>query len=396
MALLFALTSNVVSFTILQSFLFFFTSILIIDKYVKNYTIFFMLLFIACPIFYGFSVYHEMSVMCLIAINTFIIIIYSNRINERLQAFNIRKKTLYFFVLTLVFYIIFGFRQNAFTIIPVILLIFIRLYNIYQKKLALSLRIIALAIGIISVSFVPRIFGIKAVYDSSPAGFVWEILSTIQIMPENKQKSYNTYLDYLVGVGGTKKALGVNSNTSVNGWLWTVFRPEIIGNKENAQQIKKDYINLLMKEPRYFIRNKTNFFLKTLGVGFTLIDAEYNYNRNNKMQEFGMIDNMPRQLFVESYHKTHMLLPLIRKPYIIFTITLILLILGKGLLDRGLWLQMTDIYLISVLYYAAFLINNQSFEFRYFFPSFCYLVIVSIAIIDVIIKTTLDKIRIKF
>lgn len=393
MALLYQFTYNVASFTIVQSFLFFFTSFLIIDKYLGAYKIFCTFLFILCPIFYGFSVYHEMAVGCVIGINLFILLIYNEKINKKLNDSSVIYKILFLLILSFSFYIIFGFRQNAFTIIPVIVFIFIRIYKKIKNRALLFLNIGALIISIMGISQLPGILGFKTIYDSSSAGFVWEMLSTIQKMPSDKQQEYKEYLDYLGEKGDTERALQVNDGDSVNKWLWSIFKTGVIGSKENSARIKRDYFSLLKNEPKYFISNKVNFIAKSMGVGYTLSDREFYYNSSEQMKNYGMVDNPLRKTFIESYNLTHRTLTVFRKPYLIFLITLFMLILSLKLWDKQVWMQMVELFLIALFYYGAFLVNNQSFEFRYFFPAFYYLIIILIACAGIIVRNIVNRIR---
>lgn len=372
MAILYAFTFNIASFTLVQAFLFFFSSFLLINRLTNYKNTIIKSIFVICPIFYGYSVYHEMSIGFLVGFNIGFLLLFYKPLEE-FNYWNKSKKVLYLFGLFVSFYITFGFRQNAFTILPVLLTIIIFFYFKYRKKTLMILQLTTICFSVIFVSLFPKILGIR-VYSSSPAGFVWEILSTIQLMTNEKQLEYNNYLDFIAGDGCTKSALQVNNDISVNSWLWEIFTSSKIGDEKNQKEIFNRYINLFINEPNYFLKNKLNFIDRNLGISTPLMNAEYDYNRWDRLQNYGMVDNIYRHFFVDSYNKFIDTNHIFRIPWIWFVLGLIATIYSFKFTKEAY--TYLFLYFTSIFYYGAFLINSQSFEFRYFFPSFYMLFII--------------------
>ena len=394
MAFLYALTFNYATFTLIQSILFFFSSFLMIDKFVYNYKIIVLALFIICPIFYGYSVYHEMSTGCIIGIN-FGILLLTNENLKNWPNWKMILKIVYFSALFLCFYVTFGFRQNAFTIFPAIILTIIYLYKKYKNKLLSILQIAIIGFSLLFVSLFPAILKIN-VYSSSSAGFVWEILSTIQEMPKDKQAKYNDYLDFISGDGSTSEALVLNSKSgSVNPWLWSIFTVQNIGDKNIRSKIQNRYMYFVFNETNYYLNTKFYFIGRNLGIIQPLNNPEYNYNRREQMHHYGMLDNGLRHWFVNSYNKFQEVTVVFRIPWIWFVIGLLAVIFQFFKAERNHFLGTLLLYLIAIFYYSAFIINTQSFEFRYFFPAFYMLFIITADSIGTIIYdvTNLNKRR---
>jgi len=375
MALLYAFTYNVAAFTLVQAIFFFLSTFLMIDKFVYHNKTLVIVLFIICPLFYHYSVAHEMAVGCVIGINFCLLLLFDDKLTN-FKCWSVIAKIFYVVGLFTCCYIAFGFRPNAFTICPIIITVSIYLYKKYKDKMLLTLQIGCVCIGLFFVNIFPTILGITILNSSSP-GFVWEILSVIQEMPEEKQNQYNEYLDFIAGEGCTIDALAVNSkSSSVNPWLWDIMGMSRIGNKTVRKKITQKYLHLAFAEPNYFFRMKLYFVGRILGIQEPVYGAAYDYNLADQMQLIGMVDNPLRYWFVQSYIKFQGITIVFHRPWIWFCIGLMLVIWQLIKTDKEHSTGSLILYLLSVFYYAAFLINTQSFEFRYFFPSFYFLFIV--------------------
>jgi len=391
MALLYLFTFSFAAFTLVQAVFFFFSSFLMIDKFVRHSKPVVIVLFIFCPIFYAFSIYHEMSVGCVIGINFGLLLL----LNEKLMYFKnwkITRKISYAVWLLACYYVAFGFRQNALTIFPVIVMVSIYLYQKYKDRLLLILQIGCVCFSMFFVSLFPSLLGIN-VLDGSSYGLAWEILSIIQKMPEEKQVQYSDYLDFIAD-GYTVSALAVNPAESSNvNVIWGPLGENSLPIPYNAVQIRRKYFNLAFTETSYFLKTKRYFIGGILGIREPLVDDEYPYNWHDAMNNFGMVDNYLRYLFVLSYHKFHEIIPLFRIPWIWFCIGLVFVVWQFIKTGKGYSFGSLALYLLSVFYYAAFLINTQSFEFRYFFPSFYYMFIVLADSVAMILYKLFSRLR---
>lgn len=356
---------NIAFYTFLQAFAFFFLTCLLIKKCQFKYRYVLYILFLLNPFIFGVSVYYEAGIGCVSGI-VLIILLLSNYGKVQSKFDTIIE------ILLLIFasFITFGYRANAFTIIPVL----IAYIFIIQKNKARTISISSIVIGFLFTLLVPKLLNIT-ISSSKSSGFVWENLEMIKRMPISKQTKYLDYFDDILGEGVTVKAINNSNIHSVNGFLWKDNITSNIGANENDSKILKKYINLFFKEPKYFTSIKWEFTKLNLGIGRPLAMSEYDYNRWNLMDTYKFNDTTARHKFMDSYIKFNNIFCLFtRVPIFTFALSTVLVLLeifNKNE-NRKLYLF---ILMIAIFYYGAFLITTQSFEIRYFYPS-AYLMMV--------------------
>ena len=270
--------------------------------------------------------------------------------------------------------------------------IFVLKFTKIKKLIVIS----SIIIGISCILILTWILNIKTL-SSSSVGFVWEILSIIQGMEPERQEKYLDYLDEIGGSGSTLIGLQHSHRESVNGFIWDVgLNHNNMSINKHPQLILSKYINIIFKEPQLYFKIKFDFIKRTLGINKPLPVLEYDYNRNNFMQNFNFNDSNLRKLFVDSYLKINKIFGFFTcRPWVVFLLSIILVIIKWKQKDvnKNFYLF---ILIVSIFYYGAYLINNQSFEIRYFYSSLYLCMILDLAIVCDLIYDTYVIIKMKY
>ena len=377
------LTGDIVFYTFGQAFLFLLVSLFLIRRVNTHYPIIQYILFITCPLYYAVSVYYEAGIGCVTGISMLILLLMG--VDDCITTFDV---ILNWSMIALASFITFGYRANAFTIIPPL---FAFIFLMVKRKILRKICLIAaIMIGLSGTALLPKIFGIDTM-SSYSTGFVWEIFTTIQNMDIEKQEEYTDYLDEIGGSGSTEEALTFSSVSTVNSFLGcSRFDMLTLSEEDNGMIAVQKYIELWMEEPRACLQTKWEFVKKTLGIGEPINCWEYGYNIYDRMDELGFHDWKPREMFVDSYLGFHRCISILRYPWIIYAITLALVV--------WLWIKKDDrrqlysyILAIAVFYYGAFILNTQSFELRYFYPSLYLMSIMDTAILMDLVAVLIKK-----
>lgn len=367
------LCGSISLYTFAQSFLFLFTSYLVLERFCGRLWYLFATLFTLCPAFFGYSVYLEGSVGCVCALNILILLICFEKEDEPLLDVVIRC-VLAFAAWT----VLFGFRQNSFTVIPAVLFY---IWHIARKRRSYKTAVVHTGLVGLSLALVlalPSLLGFGVRVDVSSAGFLWESVGIIKSLPD--KTGYEEYFDYLGGDASTLAALEANSERNVNA-IFDAFPMDAVFEPGNAAQIKRDYLSLLSSQPKAFFENKLAFASRTLGISAPLDDAEFDYNRYDAMDAYKFNDVPRRFQFVSVFHSFMESFSLARRPWLCFLLCAALLAVLTILRKRAFFADCARerlpkawfVYALAVFYYAAFLVTTQSHEFRYFFPAFALL-----------------------
>ena len=381
MALVLAVAQNIALFTFLQIFLFYYSIICILHKVAKSKVIRLLgiLLFMVTPIFWGFSCYHEMSVWVVIGLNFSLLLL--DRAASEYSKFSSRKKALYYFLLYISFYIGIGFRQNAFTVVPILVALIVQLYKCNKDFHLLVGELATLGVGLLSIALIPSMIGIN-VGNSGSAGFVWEMLCAIQTLPEDKQANYYDYLDFINGDGSTQRALLQNQSYDYLAGEW-LFRGDCfpllaIGKDDIQEDILKKYLLLYVNEPQAMIKQKGHFILRMLGVGKPLNFQGYYENDVNDYSRYGLVPaNRYRSILINFVNEFMHHDSIFVRPWIWFSAAFVLFLFKRKAVD----IYTITLLSLSVFYMGAFFINTQGFLYRYFFPSNCFLLLSLISMI---------------
>jgi len=375
------ITGSIILYTFVQCFLLFFASCCMAENITeKGHKVWNCFWILVCPVLWAYGVYYEASIGCVSAIIGILLIIW--KWDYLRSSFD---KAVSIILLVFSSFICFGYRANAFTILPVlILIIFLK-----EKKKAKSVLLSAgITFGLLLSWGIPKALHINTM--SSYAGaFVWESISTIQEMNPTKKAEYSTYFDDIFGKGVTATALARNSYKSIGSsinsiWWGKPFRTNDVSNRKKSREVLRKYLSLIKNEPATYFKVKFRFITNTLGIGTPIKLAEYNYNRNNNMGkgDFVFNDSAQRLAFVNYFLAFMAYMEIFRMPWLLFLIALALIILWRLKFYEGK--ETINLYEasygIALFYYGCFILNNQSFEFRYFFPSWLLLMMIIISL----------------
>lgn len=365
------------AYTFLQATAYFFAAFFAIYSFVPRGRGIAIALFAACPVFYGFSVYLEMSVGCLTALLWLLWLVLCFE-HKDIKSWKFYKTVLYFLLCCFLYFVLLGFRQNAITVLPVLFFAVFLLCKKFKSPRALAVHTLAVLLCVLSISAIPKVlnFAYQSKGASGSVGFLWETVSMLQQLQEKPE--YANYLDEFGQEGTTQKAVLANNYNSIYGYH-DYIPNTVVSQGDNAAKITKKYFNLIVAEPKVFIATKARFMAYTLGLSQPLMVGEYEYNRNQRMDEFGYKDTVWRQGFYKSYQAFLGYFSVLRRPFVVFLAALAVFLPAK---KRMLPLQrqrILAIYLAAAFYYAAFLLSTQSQEFRYFFVPFALLFIVAAA-----------------
>lgn len=370
------LTGHVALYTFAQSFAFLSVTFLFIKKLNTSYRWLQYLLFGISPLILCVSVYYEAGVGCVTGI-AMLVLLFDSAHEEKNRSGGVVEV----FLVIAATFVTFGYRANAFTIIPV-LLAYVWLSG-YRKTKKLILTA-SLTIGLALVSLFPKILKIDTM-SSASAGFVWEIVTAIQRMDGEKQQQYLDYFDEIGGEGSTALAVQSSYETSVNGFIWQgggLNSQALSGETDEDAPVTvvKKYVEFIIREPVIYLQTKLDFIKRSLGIDGEISVKEWDYNRGDGMGAYGFNDCSKRETFVESYRKANERLGFYTcQPWLVFLISFVLVAVMWLQKDgrRGLYLF---VLMLAAFYYGAYLINTQSFEIRYFYPSLYLLMILDVAI----------------
>lgn len=373
MAICKIVTGNIAFYTFIQAFFFFLVTFLLIKKIGTSYRWLQYILYVINPLFYSEAIYYEAGVGCVIGISVMLLVLMS-RSKENVWL----DKLISICMLVLASFITFGYRANAFTIMPVIFVyIFIQKWEALKK----IYTVIAVIVGFVMVLVVPKILNVDTM-SSSMTGFVWEILTTIDAMGPEKREEYIDFLDEFGAPGITERAVEANLEIIVSGFLeYSDLDIYALSQEGGTSLALEKYVEFFMKEPGALIETKWKNAMRTLGFTNMLSCHEYDYNCAELMNQYGFNDSIERLEFYRNYYAmTKKIGGYILRPWIVSLVTIFLTIVEwfRKSKNKGFYVFLLC---LSVFYYAAYLINTQSFELRYFYPSLYLMWIMDMAIV---------------
>lgn len=367
-----AVTGNVVGYTCLQAFAFFAATFLFIKKLNTPYRKFQYILFGISPMIWCVSVYYEAGIGCVSGIVALILLLDAVKV-EKTGFDHVIEGLLLIFAS----FVTFGYRANAFTVLPIIV-VFVLMSQYRRMKKIVVLGMVLL--GFALVAFLPWLLRINTM-SSSSAGFAWEIITVIQRLEPEGREQYIDYLDGVGGVGSTALAIETSDEYSVNGFLWgDGLNTGTLSAPGASSTVLKKYIGIMLREPSAYMGMKWDFTKKTLGIGEDTMFIAYDYNQWDIMANYGFNDCVQRKIFVSSYHKINEIIGFYTcHPWLVFLISIVLVLATWLKKDekRGIYLFAL---MLAIFYYGAYIINTQSFELRYFYPSLYLMMILDVAI----------------
>lgn len=356
-----ALTGHVGLYTFFQAFAFFAATFLLIRELNPAWGKTQYVLFGLSPLIYGASVYYEAGIGCAAGMAALLLLL--RRVKD---AKGKRDRLLEFLLIAFWSLITFGYRTNALTIMPVLLFY---LWRNRLPRMLMLLTVLALALGVVLTAAVPAVFQVHGL-SNGMTGFAWEILLTIQRMEPEKQAAYLDYLDEVGGEGATRGALEVNNDISVDAFMdYSDINPETMSRPGAGGKILVRYFQLIRQEPGLWWQVKWEMLKRTFALDGPMAVSEYNYNRWDRMQEYGMVDSPARQAFHRSYLEANRLLGFFTcRPWAVFLVTAVMTLIQALRRSRKTELYVL-IFLTAVFFYGAFVLINVCFDLRYFYPA---------------------------
>lgn len=370
MALTLKVSGGYAAFTFLQCFFYLFTSLLLVHRVCGRHTLWVAVLFLLCPITLAYSVFQEMGVGCLTGMNVLILGLLAAPAQQNKK----ERLPLFALLMALAAAVCFGFRQNAFTVLPVLL--GAAIVGIIQKrdtkkkdtkkKVAF---VVGVLVGLLFALTVPVLLGVARVQASS-VGFAWETLLATNRLPEEEKTEYTAYYDDLAGEGATQEALlAVKENDrSVNAFVWGRLNHGVMGTPEGSRMVMERNLAMWRRHPKKMLDTKLWMAGKVLGLSGPIGNLEYDYNTWDRMLQYGMRDTALRKNFVAGFNAFMNSTGIFLRPWLWFVLAGLVLLYQK--MSRRPLNAALLLFLCAVFYYGAFLVNTQSFEFRYFFPAF--------------------------
>lgn len=358
------IVGSIVLYTFIQCLSFWFFTYAFLNQLNENsHPLWNMICIVLSPVMLAFGIYYEAGVGCAVAIMLILLLIWKwNKVQTRFD------KIVFVLLLTFASFVCFGYRANAFSIIPALaVIIWLREKRFFSRVFLAG----SILLGFVCSFIGPAILSINPM-SSYAAGFAWEIVSTVQTMDSEKQKEYICCLDDLFGEGATAAALKVSTYNEQESTIVSMFNTPISSRPLSAPgvstEIIKRYFNLAINEPIPFLKMKCEFISHSLGIGKPINMAEYDYNRWNQMDDYSFNDSCQRIIFVNYFLAFMEFMEVFRRPWILYSICLVLILIWRfRFKGRKSEINLYEAaYLVSIFYYGAFLLNTQSFEFRYF------------------------------
>ena len=373
MAISQGLTGHVGLYTFMQAFAFFAATFLLIRDLNPECARLQSVLFAISPLIYGMSVYYEAGVGCAAGM-VCLLLLFRRAEDEK----NKKDQILEFLLVAFASFVTVGYRTNALTILPVLAFYTIRMKT---EKVRKAVLLLAVLVGLLFTKVLPLIFDVRT--DSTASvGIVWEMLSVIQRMEPEEQERYQNYLDEIDAQGATQAALRVSTEDTAGSFMWgTALGTETLSVPGATGTVLKKYFRLILEKPADWIRVKLDFVRKSLGIGFSLDNSEYNYNRWESMSDFGFNDSRQRRAFYNSFMSTVQSLGFyLLHPWLPVVVSLFMLVM-ENIRHRKRQRFPAFVFWMAIFYYLAYLLDTPAFDFRYFYPSLFLLMILDGAIL---------------
>lgn len=365
-------TGHVAFYTFAQAFAFFAAIFLLIRELCPPGWKLQCVFFAVCPLIYGASVYYEANIGS--AVGMIVLILLFRRISEKKTQ---GERIIEFCLIAFASLVTFGYRTNALTILPVLL---IYLWKTQKKKMQRFLPVLAVACGLLLAWLIPVIVGVHSESNGS-VGFIWEIVTAIQRMEPEDQAACQDYLDDISREGTTREFIESSTEVSANSFMWSeAMNSAELSAPGTMGRVAGKYLRLLWEHPREWFSVKKDFVLRALGLREKLDFSEYDYNRWESMDQYGFNDSLQRRLFHRSYVRTNELLGFYTcRPWVPFLISLIMILIERFRKNkkRGLY---TLLFWMAAFYYGAYLIVIVGFELRFFYPALLLLMMLDCAV----------------
>ena len=138
---------------------------------------------------------------------------------------------------------------------------------------------------------------------------------------------------------------------------------------------------------------KLDFVQRAMGISKMLELNEYDYNRWERMGEYGFNDSMQRKAFHQSYLSFNQLIGFYsRRPWVAFLVSFIMVIV-EHFRNKEKSEIYALIYRLAVFSYAAYLVVIVVFQIRMFYPALLLLSVLDASIIAEWIQAGIHRIQ---
>ena len=269
----------------------------------------------------------------------------------------------------------------------------IYVWKTQKDRIKRLVPILAMVVGIAMTWMIPWIFGVQSESNAS-TGFVWEMITTIQRMDPETQSAYMDYLDEIGGEGTTQEAVLNTHGDTVDSFMWgSGFNTEKLSRPGTLGKVLRKYLQLMTERPADWFRMKLDFVQRAMGISKMLELNEYDYNRWERMGEYGFNDSMQRKAFHQSYLGFNQLIGFYsRRPWVAFLVSFIMVIV-EHFRNKEKSEIYALIYWLAVFSYAAYLVVIVVFQIRMFYPALLLLSVLDASIIAEWIQTGIHRIQ---
>ena len=155
----------------------------------------------------------------------------------------------------------------------------------------------------------------------------------------------------------------------------------------------RKYLQLMAEKPGVWWSVKRDVILRSMGITGPLDYSEYDYNRWDRMDEYGFNDSRQRRAFYDSFVVTCGGLGFLTlRPWVSFLISALMMVIVRIRRSRFQHLYAL-VFWLAVFYYLAYLLDTPAYDFRYFYPSFFLLMILNASILWNGIRAFWQRIR---
>lgn len=289
-------------------------------------------------------------------------------------------RAFYYLSLLFGFLLAFGFRLNSITTIPAFLLIIFCFRKCgFRRKM---LELFCMGASIVVIFCIPRMLNLSS---TSPEvlGWTWEMVSALK-------KHHSEDLERRLKVAGdVPGAVKRFNNRASNEIFWGPFAPFpafVIATPAVAGQLRAIYLDTIISNPIEFAKSKLELARAVFGISEPLIHPLRGVHfMDGAGASYGIKTNAPREFLRDLYVDCIEGLSCISlRPFQLFLLSFVLVALCPAIkaLRPNIHRYIATI-LVSFSYYAAFVINTQAMEFRYYAPAFFLLFTLCVSILIV-------------
>lgn len=272
-----------------------------------------------------------------------------------------------------VFVILFGMRHNSLTVLPVVC------FLLWRYSASLKWRLSAFSMLALSILLVKFVVPAEYSQPRAPAalGMAWDLVG---LLVDTNDPVLEESLSRL---GDTSQMRQRFYSRHSNELIWDAGAPlpaRRISQLRISSKIKTIYLETIYRMPFQLMRYKIRQWGLTLGVTQPLLEAARGIHESERTQvPFGARVNNRDNVILNSFTDTTQSLGFMAlRPAIGFLISG--LVVGMLWLSKSVYLErFAVVYVMSLTYYGAFLIQTQAMEFRYYAPSFFLTLILILA-----------------